>query len=454
MKTKLAKINSQIEANAAAMEAIISTSENGVLSAEQTEQFDKLKAETETLLKSRDSVQAVINAKNEAAKGKVIKVEEPVISDPQATQSVGFSIPANVRRGGSLKAFKGDEKTAYSFGQFIRAANGVTSAREWCNNNGVMLAVSNEGTNTQGGYLVPQQFDNAIIDLRNQYGVFRRNAGVKAMTSDTMYIPRRAGGLTTYWVGESSAITESTKTWDQVQLVAKKLGCLTRMSSELSEDAIISVADDLANEIAYAFAYAEDLAGFIGDGTSTYGGITGVSTALKAAAGTPTTTSAGGVIVGNDKDLADLTLGNFNAVVGKCPSYARMGAKWFCSPFVFDAVMARLAYAAGGNTVGNILGGSGMSFLGYPVELVEVMPSTDATSQIVALFGSLDKAAKLGDRRQTTLAFSDSAVVGGESVFEKDQIAVRGTERIDIVVHDVGGTSAAGAIVGLQTLNA
>jgi HK97 family phage major capsid protein len=274
------------------------------------------------------------------------------------------------------------------------------------------------------------------------------------MTSDTLYVPRRTGGLTAYWVAESAAGTESTKTWSQVQLVAKKLNAITRMSSELAEDAIISVADDLASEIAYAFAYAEDSAGFNGTGASAYGGITGVSVAIKAAAGTPTTTSAGGVIVATGNLMSEVTLGDLNAVVGKCPSYARMGAKWFCSPYFFDAVMARLAYAAGGNTVGNILGTAGLSYFGYPVELVEVMPTSDANSQILCLFGNMALAATLGDRRQTTVAFSDSATVGGESVFERDQVAVRGTERLDIVVHDVGDTSSAGPIVALQSLNA
>jgi hypothetical protein len=44
-----------------------------------------------------------------------------------------------------------------------------------------------------------------------------------------------------------------------------------------------------------------------------------------------------------------------------------------------------------------------------------------------------------------------AAVINGESVWERDQIAIKGVERIDIVVHDVGSTTEAGPIVGLQT---
>ena len=53
-----------------------------------------------------------------------------------------------------------------------------------------------------------------------------------------------------------------------------------------------------------------------------------------------------------------------------------------------------------------------------------------------------------------TITTSEHATVDGDNVFELDQLAVKGVERLDINVHDVGNTSTAGPIVGLQTLNA
>jgi HK97 family phage major capsid protein len=432
----------------------------GDMTDEQKTQFDALKAQADAKKAQIDKVESVERMKAESANiGKVPEYpamkDKPYTADIQDSEPAPVKIPATVKRFGKLKAFGKDDEQAYSFGQWLRACNGIQSAAEWCKNHGIVLATTqSEGSNTTGGYLVPTQFDNTLIDLRNQYGVFRQNVGIKYMTSDVMLIPRRATGLTGYWVGEGSAITQSNKTWDQVQLTAKKLAAVATMTSELSEDAIIMVADDLASEIAYVFAYNEDLAGFIGDGTSTYGGITGVTTALKAAAGTPTTSSAGGVVIANGNTFAEITLANFNGVLGVLPGYARAGAKWYCSPMFHEAVMNRLAYASGGVPASEIINGVTVpKFLGYPVVLSDVLPSTDANSQICCLFGNLPMAAKLGDRRQTSLAFSDSAYVGSVSMFETDQIAVRGTERIDIVVHDVGSTSAAGPIVGLQTLN-
>jgi HK97 family phage major capsid protein len=85
-------------------------------------------------------------------------------------------------------------------------------------------------------------------------------------------------------------------------------------------------------------------------------------------------------------------------------------------------------------------------FFGYPVEFTQAMPRTTG-AQISLLFGDLSMAAYFGDRRQTSIAFSDSAL----NAFEQDEIAVRGTERFDINVANVGDTTDAGPIVGLYT---
>lgn len=143
-------------------------------------------------------------------------------------------------------------------------------------------------------------------------------------------------------------------------------------------------------------------------------------------------------------------LGDFDKLIGICPTFARMGAKWYCSPNFHDGTMRKLAYAAGGTDGTQVVNGiPQLTFKGYPVELTEVMPSTDSNSQVACLFGNLQKAAMFGDRRGTTITFSEHAVVNSQSVFEQDEIAVRGTERFDINVHDVGTSTVAGPIVGL-----
>src|SRR5690606_120617 len=116
-------------------------------------------------------------------------------------------------------------EAAYRSGKWLLASLfGNTRAQRWCEQNGVEYRAQSEGTNTAGGFLVPEEMSQAIIDLRESYGVFRQNCRVIPMGSENITVPRRAGGLTAYFAGEGVEITESTKTWNQVQLVAKKLG--------------------------------------------------------------------------------------------------------------------------------------------------------------------------------------------------------------------------------------
>ena len=51
----------------------------------------------------------------------------------------------------------------------------------------------------------------------------------------------------------------------------------------------------------------------------------------------------------------------------------------------------------------------------------------------------------MGDRRMVTVKYSDSAL----NAFEQDEVAVRGTERVDIISPNTGTASARGAMIQL-----
>lgn len=373
--------------------------------------------------------------------------------DPQALairQGAPVELARTLPRHGKLKNFKSAER-AYRFGQWVMAGPmGVARAAQFCREQGLEIRAMSEGQNEYGGFLVPEEFGNDLIDLREQYGVFRRNAKVVPMSSDTRSDPRRTGGLTAYFVNEADAITASDKSWDRVNLVAKKLGVLARVSSELNEDSAISLGDDLAGEMAYAFANKEDECGFNGDGTSTYGGIVGAREKLKGLSGT--IANIAGLYVGTGNAYSELTLADFEGVVGLLPQYADTpNAKWFVHRSFYYNVMVKVMLASGGVTAAEIEQARTKQFLGYAVEFAQVLPKAEANSQVCALLGDLSLAASLGSRRETTITMSE------HSRFANDQIEFKGTERFDINVHSVGNADATaanrvpGPIVGLIT---
>ncbi len=392
----------------------------------------------------------------------------PATDEPQASKEQQI-IP--MRRCGTLQAFtqksfgssQKAEFHAYESGMYIVAelfppAHPMKAkANRWCRANGVYDQINNAlagGVPASGGSLVPDAMSATIIDLRELYGIARQWAEIMPMSTDSQIVPRRVGSPSASFIGENTSITESEPTFNNVTFTAKKLGILTRMSTELSEDAIINVADYLTRDMAWAFALKEDQCLFTGDGSATYGGITGLTQIVKQSGHSASYID---VATATHNTFPELDATDLTTLMGNCPQYARSGGRgcaWFVSQYGADLSFGRLMATAGGNTVFtlasggvNAIGQRGIvgSYLGFPVVASQVMPSTGTLTSLPMLaFGNLSMAATIADRRAISFATDASRY------FDQDQIAVRCTERIDIILHDMGDTSTAGPIVVLK----
>ena len=423
-------------------------------------------------MKTIEEAEQIVSANNDAIKASTAVATQYQHGTDARTSGAGttktLTLPAQALkyRGQSFKNATGrpDAEKAYKFGMWCLAVlTKAAGPTKFCADFGIPLRwqeetkgagneykVGLETVNSGGGFIVPDQFDSDIIDLREKFGIFEPNAKRSMMSTDTKRVPRRTGGLTAYYVGEDQTITDSTKGWDNVTLVAKKLAALAKYSSELNEDAIIDIGNDLAEELAYAFAAAIDDAAFNGDGTSTYGGIIGLSAKMVALSAT-VGNRAGTVVAsgtGYGTDYSSVVLGDLNKLKGKLPKYARaQDAAWYCNQYFYDAVMEKLLVAAGGVTVAQIQMGSNQGeygdeprFLGFPVRTVQKMAAASAVNQYACYFGSLRLASLFGDRRQTTVAMSEHAG------FAQDELQIRGTTRFDVNNHDLGNASATASL--------
>ena len=373
------------------------------------------------------------------------------MTDKQTKKEPTTFTEALAYRGTALHSFKGPNavRAAYRAGMFLRATlQNDVAAIEYCRQNNIPLnRVQSGSDNSLGGVLVPIELENAIIDLRIQYGVMRANSNVKPMGSDTKIIPRRKGGLKAFPVGPGDRGTYSDATWDTIELIARKWMVLTKMEDELDEDSIINFADTLMSEIAYAFTNAEDNTGFNGDGSSAFHGIVGIIPKLRGIDANPANIK--GLKVASGNAWSEITEGDVLGVIGLLPQFARSSGnvKWFCTHEFWATVLQRIALAKGGVSYAEINGELKEVFMGKPVEFVEVMPHTEANSQIPLLYGNLAQASTFGDRRGVTIKTTDS----NGTEFEEDIQTIKGTERFDINIHDVGSTTEAGPIVGLIT---
>jgi len=314
----------------------------------------------------------------------------------------------------------------------------------WVDGNGRKTMV---GSGQAAGALVTVEQIPSILMLLETYGKYRANAQNVPMGAGQTTQPKIDGLLTGYVPGEGGTITQTEPEIPVVTLTPRTINFLTAYSMELEEDALVALGEMLAGLFARSMAYYEDLIGFLGDGTSTYFGMTGIAGALLAVDATIGNIKS--LVVGAGNAYSELTLANFESVAGTLPEFADDGdAKWYVHRYFFYTVMVSLALAAGSGTATEILTGKATrqrTYLGYPVEFAQVMPKAEANSQICALLANLRQGAMLGTRGGIEFAQSS------ERYFEKGVIAVRGRDRIAINAHGVGDTSKAGPICGLIT---
>ena len=371
-------------------------------------------------------------------------IETPEAKEP-AVEKREYAVP---KSHGPLKAFRSSE-AAYRAGMHIKGfVFGDAEARRWCRDHGVESRVQAGGINSLGGVLSSPELSSEIIRLVEEFGVFPQQAKRVNMAGDTLVYARRTGGLTARPVGENVEVSASDVTFDNVELTAKIWGVANRTSNSLLEDSVIDLADAMAVETAQAFAEAFDNAGFIGDGTLAYHGVTGVAVKALLSA-----YSASVVTATSNTTFGDLTMKNFTDLLARLPLYARnRNARWFISPAGWGSAMLRLAMLpggssnAGGNTGDNVAAGFGETFLGYPVTLVQSMESrlTGTTAGCAALFGDLSQAAIFGERRAISIK------TASERYIEYDQTLTFATTRNAMVVNDLGSTTKAGPVVALK----
>jgi HK97 family phage major capsid protein len=301
-----------------------------------------------------------------------------------------------------------------------------------------------EAVMSEGGVLVPDELATTLIQKLGKYGKYRKNALIVPVGSDRRKVPKVESDLTVYAPGEGVEITEDDMVFSQVGLTMIKMCCLAAVSSELAEDSAIAIGEIIGTSMTRSMAKKEDLIGFLGDGTATYFGRTGICGALLGV--DETIGDIKGLRVATGNAYSEIALDDFEGTVAILPDDADDGAKWFVNRKFFFSVMYKLARAAGAADLFSILTSQKERyFMGYPVEFVSAMPSTEANSQICALLGDLSLGAYLGERRMLTIAKSE------EVLFKSDQIAFRGTERVDFNAFGVGDTTEAGPIVGLIT---
>jgi len=210
---------------------------NGVLNAEDSENYAKMEADFDALTESINRQEKIANIENNLQRA----TSTPLVSD----------------FGHSVVNGRGSKEYKESFWNIIRGR--ATNSTQTI------------GTDANGGYLVPDEFENQIITELANDNVMRQICKVIKTGSGEHKIPVVASQGAAEWTGEEAPYNESGDTFTQVILNAYKLTRILKVSEELLNDSAFNLETYLAESFAHSFSMAEEAAFINGTGNKPTG---------------------------------------------------------------------------------------------------------------------------------------------------------------------------------------
>lgn len=239
--------------------------EDGLLSAEDTSTYEKMEADVVSLGKEIDRLERQSALDTELSR----PVNTPIKNNPSHTRN-------------ESKTGRATDEYKQSFWNAMRNKSSFEIQNA--------LQV---GTDGEGGYLVPDEFEATLVQALEEENIFRQLAKVITTSSGDRKIPVVATKGTASWVDEEGQIPESDDSFGQVAIGAYKLGTMIKVSEELLNDSVFNLEQYIAREFARRIGSKEEEAFFIGDGTGKPTGIFnatgGANVGLTAASSTAIT---------------------------------------------------------------------------------------------------------------------------------------------------------------------
>lgn len=287
-------------------------------------------------------------------------------------------------------------------------------------------------TDAAGGHSIPPDVKTDIMRQAVESGVVRKYANIFPTTSDAVTLNAILTSVSAAWGTENTAVSGSSGTQTAPTLaVGKIIGMLGPFSSEILADAAPDFYQAWVEQMGSYIGQLEDYTGFLGDGTATYNSVSGAFiTTTGGVDRTSAVLATTNVVV--DIDLID----TLRDAITSVPSNRRLGAAFFMHRSL-EGALYNVKSTTGVPILVPANSTLGGTLMGYPYVLVECLPdiSTIGADTAFAGFGNLKNCLHVADRQQIFLKIGTEGTVDSKSMFAADQLAVRITERLGMVVH-------------------
>ena len=149
------------------------------------------------------------------------------------------------------------------------------------------------GEDSEGGYLVPDEFERTLIETLEEENIFRKLAKIIQTSSGDRKIPVVVTKGTAIWLDEGEEYEESDSVFGQTSIGAYKLGTMIKVSDELLNDSVFNIESYISTEFARRIGAKEEEAFLIGDGdgkpTGVFAATGGAQIGITAASATALT---------------------------------------------------------------------------------------------------------------------------------------------------------------------
>ena len=219
--------------------------DSGILSHEDTEAYEKMEKEIVDLGHEIERQERMDAFEREMA----APTAKPITERPEPTKAEA----------------KVEEKTGRASDSYKNAFWAQARSR-----NGMTYEVRNalqEGTDSEGGYLVPDEFEHTLVQSLGKKRIIREHAYVFQTNSGSHKIPVVTNKGTASWIDEEGGIPEGGDTFGQQTIGAHKVGTIIKVSEELLNDAAFDLEGYFSAEFARRIGNKEEDAFFNGDGT-------------------------------------------------------------------------------------------------------------------------------------------------------------------------------------------
>jgi HK97 family phage major capsid protein len=226
-----------------------------------------------------------------------VKAEEPKVDIKAELESMKKSIieelkaaPGEVKGVPTVKA----PKESPSFAKALLAWAKGDNPRGFKGNDIELKGEWEEGTPAEGGYLVPDDFYNRIVEQRQEMSFIRKAPVTRLVTNrDRILIPTEATAATKLELtDEEGGYYQDEPTFGQIPLIIYKFTKMIKVSEELIDDEAVGLDTYIASVIARASAAAENYYCAIGLGTTAPQGIVTGATASGIVTASPTAITA------------------------------------------------------------------------------------------------------------------------------------------------------------------